>query len=158
MPPFWDQRGQTHDARPEKIAVSCHPRPRVCDDPRGCLATGRRLATGRHLVCQGCPVVSSERSRGVVGVGYEGRDAEQFVRDLDSADIAVVVDVRLNPISRKKGFSKRTLAEHLAAAGIGYEHLPALGNLRLRGPRQRPAGGVAHHHRGEIGPGLPRHR
>jgi uncharacterized protein (DUF488 family) len=61
-------------------------------------------------------------------VGYEGRDAEQFVRDLDAAGIEVVVDVRLNPISRKKGFSKRLLAEHLAAAGIEYEHLRALGN------------------------------
>lgn len=67
-------------------------------------------------------------SRGVVGVGYEGRDAERFVRDLNEAGVYVVVDVRLNPISRKRGFSKRSLAEHLASVGIGYEHLPALGN------------------------------
>ncbi len=67
-------------------------------------------------------------SRGVVGVGYEGRQAEQFVRDLAAACVDVVVDVRLTPVSRKPGFSKRSLAEHLPAAGIGYEHLPALGN------------------------------
>jgi uncharacterized protein (DUF488 family) len=67
-------------------------------------------------------------SRGVVGAGYEGRQAEQFVRDLTAAGVDVVVDVRLTPVSRKPGFSKRSLAERLSAAGIGYEHLPALGN------------------------------
>jgi uncharacterized protein (DUF488 family) len=67
-------------------------------------------------------------SRGVVGVGYESRQAEQFVRDLTAAGVDVVVDVRLTPVSRKPGFSKRSLAERLSAAGIGYEHLPALGN------------------------------
>lgn len=73
-------------------------------------------------------MVTTRLSRGVVGVGYEGQDAEQFVRDLDDAGVDVVVDVRLNPISRKRGFSKRSLAEHLASVGIGYEHLRALGN------------------------------
>lgn len=61
-------------------------------------------------------------------MGYEGRDAEQFARDLNDAGVDVVIDVRLNPISRKRGFSKRALAEHLASVGIAYEHLRALGN------------------------------
>ena len=39
-----------------------------------------------------------------------------------------VVDVRLNPISRKTGFSKAALSRALAEAGIGYRHRPALGN------------------------------
>lgn len=65
---------------------------------------------------------------GVVGVGYEGQHAEQFVDELRSAGVDVVVDVRLTPISRKRGFSKRSLAEHLESAGIRYEHLRALGN------------------------------
>jgi uncharacterized protein (DUF488 family) len=73
-------------------------------------------------------------SRGVVGVGYEGRQAEQFVRDLAAAGVGVVVDVRLTPSSRKPGFSKRSLAERLSAAGIGYEHLPALGNPKNNRP------------------------
>jgi uncharacterized protein (DUF488 family) len=64
----------------------------------------------------------------VVGVGYEGQQAEQFVNELRSAGVDVVVDVRLTPISRKRGFSKRSLAEHLQSAGIQYEHLRALGN------------------------------
>jgi uncharacterized protein (DUF488 family) len=71
----------------------------------------------------------------VVGVGYEGQHAEQFVDELRSAGVDVVVDVRLTPISRKPGFSKRSLAEHLASAGIGYEHFRALGN-----PKENRAG------------------
>jgi uncharacterized protein (DUF488 family) len=35
---------------------------------------------------------------------------------------------RLTPIFRKRGFSKRSLAEYLESAGIRYEHLRALGN------------------------------
>lgn len=78
---------------------------------------------------------------GVVGVGYEGQQAEQFVDELRSAGVDVVVDVRLTPISRKRGFSKRLLAENLAEAGIQYEHLRALGN-----PKDNRAGfaGDAH--------------
>lgn len=64
----------------------------------------------------------------VTGVGYEGRQAEQFVAQLRADGVGVVVDVRLTPVSRKPGFGKKALAGHLAAAGIRYEHLPALGN------------------------------
>lgn len=38
-----------------------------------------------------------------------------------------VCDVRRNPISRKKGFSKGPLRLGLTEAGIQYEHLPELG-------------------------------
>ena len=40
----------------------------------------------------------------------------------------MLVDVRLNPISRKKGFSKYALAAALDDAGIGYRHERDLGN------------------------------
>ena len=40
------------------------------------------------------------------------------------------MDVRLNPISRKAGFSKRALAQAVADAGLDYLHLPSLGNPR----------------------------
>ena len=65
---------------------------------------------------------------GVIGVGYEGKDIESFVRELTVWKIGTVVDVRLNPISRKKGFSKRALTEALADAAIKYTHMPILGN------------------------------
>lgn len=66
----------------------------------------------------------------VIGVGYEGLDQDGLVSRLRLRGVATLVDVRLNPISRKKGLSKTALAERLAVEGIAYEHLPALGNPR----------------------------
>lgn len=63
-------------------------------------------------------------------VGYEGRTAEELVVALADAGVEVLVDVRLTPLSRKPGLSKRQLADVLAAAGVEYVHLPALGNPR----------------------------
>ena len=42
--------------------------------------------------------------------------------------IQIVIDVRLNPISRKKGFSKKALSEVLDAEEIEYRHERELGN------------------------------
>lgn len=63
-----------------------------------------------------------------MGVGYEGMDSEAFVQRLLVWKVETLVDVRLHPLSRKKGFSKRSLSELLKAADIDYLHLPALGN------------------------------
>lgn len=65
---------------------------------------------------------------GLWSVGYEGRDIDSFVSALLEARIDVVADVRLTPISRKKGFSKTRLGQALAHADIGYTHLRGLGN------------------------------
>ena len=59
--------------------------------------------------------------------GYEGLDIEQFIARLHDTGVQTVYDVRELPLSRKKGFSKRSLAETLDNAGIAYRHLPALG-------------------------------
>ena len=61
-------------------------------------------------------------------VGYEGRTADELVDVLAAAEVDVLVDVRLTPLSRKPGLSKRRLAEALDAANIQYVHLSALGN------------------------------
>lgn len=66
----------------------------------------------------------------MIGIGYQGRDVEAVVADLVAAGVTMVVDVRLTPVSRKRGFAKRALAATLAEAGIDYRHLPALGNPR----------------------------
>lgn len=63
-----------------------------------------------------------------MGVGYEGKAADTFIRELVASGTQLLVDVRLNPISRKRGFSKRALAAALADAGISYCHAPQLGN------------------------------
>ena len=76
--------------------------------------------------------VQSRRSklhRGTVfSIGYEGRDLDDFLDTLEGNRVKVLVDVRLTPISRKKGFSKTALSEGLARRGIEYRHAPALGN------------------------------
>ena len=41
--------------------------------------------------------------------------------------MTLLADVRRNPLSRKFGFSKRTLAHACENTGIRYEHLPELG-------------------------------
>ncbi|KYG65602.1 hypothetical protein AZI86_00545 [Bdellovibrio bacteriovorus] len=60
-------------------------------------------------------------------VGYEGCDINQFVAGLKENGIEHLADIRKNPVSGKKGFSKKRLAEELAKEGIEYTHWPSLG-------------------------------
>jgi uncharacterized protein (DUF488 family) len=69
-------------------------------------------------------------SGGVTGIGYEGKTLESLIEDLKALAITTLVDVRLNAISRKRGFSKRALGAALEEAGIRYQHRPELGNAR----------------------------
>ena len=64
----------------------------------------------------------------LVSVGYEGRSVDELVASLIEEGVSVLVDVRLTPLSRKPGLSKKRLAQTLADNGIDYLHLPALGN------------------------------
>jgi uncharacterized protein (DUF488 family) len=59
--------------------------------------------------------------------GYEGLSVAAFLAQLKKAGVKTVLDVRQLPLSRKPGFSKRSLAETLHEAGIVYAHLPAFG-------------------------------
>jgi uncharacterized protein (DUF488 family) len=61
-------------------------------------------------------------------IGYEGTTPTELVADLAVAGVDVVVDVRLNAVSRRPGFSKRKLAEALGEANIEYVNERALGN------------------------------
>ena len=69
-------------------------------------------------------------------IGYEKARLADVVAALSAAGIAVLIDVRDRPISRRPGFSKRQLAATLEAAGIEYVGLPALGTP----PEGRAAG------------------
>lgn len=64
----------------------------------------------------------------IIGIGYEGISIDELVLTLKERNVTTLVDVRLNAISRKPGFSKSKLMAALAAVGITYEHLRALGN------------------------------
>ena len=64
----------------------------------------------------------------VFTVGYAGRDVRDLVATLASAGIRRLVDVRALPLSRRRGFSKTSLAATLEAAGIEYVHIREAGN------------------------------
>lgn len=67
---------------------------------------------------------------GVVSIGYEGRTAAELIAAVVAAGVDVLIDVRLNPISRKPGLSKTKLAAALNDAGVEYLHVRTLGNPR----------------------------
>lgn len=60
-------------------------------------------------------------------IGYEGHTLESYLTTLLKTGVTVLCDVRRNPISRKYGFSKNTLARGCEGVGIRYEHMPELG-------------------------------
>lgn len=60
-------------------------------------------------------------------LGYEGKSIEIYIKQLLDNNVKLLCDVRKNPISRKKGFSRNKLKEHLNSFGIEYFHIPALG-------------------------------
>ena len=60
-------------------------------------------------------------------IGYEGHTLEAYLMSLLKNGVTLLCDVRRNPISRKYGFSKNTLAHGCQGVGIRYEHLPELG-------------------------------
>ena len=60
-------------------------------------------------------------------IGYEGKTIDEFLRVLEKTKISIVIDVRENPNSRKKGFSKKILSENLNDNGIQYRHIAELG-------------------------------
>lgn len=64
----------------------------------------------------------------IYSVGYEGLSPRGLVDRLAGSDVKALIDVRLNAMSRKPGFSKRALSEALTEAGIEYVHEPELGN------------------------------
>lgn len=73
-------------------------------------------------------------------VGYEGLDIDSFLSLLAENDIETVVDVREMPLSRKPGFSKKSLASVLNLSGREYVHMVNLGCPKLVRDRYREDG------------------
>ena len=61
-------------------------------------------------------------------IGYEGLTPTGLLAKLKANKVAVVVDVREVPNSRKRGFSKSQLDSGLGRAGISYVHFKSLGS------------------------------
>lgn len=60
-------------------------------------------------------------------IGYEAATLDDLIGRLKAAGVEVVIDVRAIAASRRAGFSKTVLGNSLAAEGIDYVHLRALG-------------------------------
>ena len=60
-------------------------------------------------------------------IGYEAATQSAVIACLTAAGVKRLIDVRAIASSRRAGFSKTLLAASLAAAGIEYVHLRALG-------------------------------
>ena len=78
----------------------------------------RRFEVGDHLGMAGR----------IYSVGYEGLSLDALVERLAADRVTTLIDARLNPISRRPGFSRTCLEAALDAAGIDYVHEKALGN------------------------------
>lgn len=100
--------------------------------PRGrCGIRGRLTGTHpEHPAVPGYPGGMLTENAGAIGIGYEGKSLADLLADLRALGVDVLVDVRLNAISRKAGLSKRALSAALAELGIRYLHKPELGNPR----------------------------
>ena len=95
------------------------------------IARHRERHRSLHLsdgFCKVTCVTSKTVRTTIVSIGYEKRDVNTLIGLLTDNDVSTLVDVRLNPISRKKGFSKTALATALNEAGIEYRHERQLGN------------------------------
>jgi uncharacterized protein (DUF488 family) len=68
-----------------------------------------------------------EKQKGKYTIGYEGKSFDFFLNQLIQNKINKLIDVRKNPISMKRGFSKETLKTTLEKVQIEYEHVPRLG-------------------------------
>ncbi len=66
-------------------------------------------------------------------IGHSNRSLDDFVEILRAHQVDLVADIRTVPRSRANPqFNRETLPEALAAFGVSYEHVAALGGLRGR--------------------------
>jgi uncharacterized protein (DUF488 family) len=74
-------------------------------------------------------------------IGHSTRSVEEFIALLLAHHIQLVIDVRTVPRSRRNPqFNRETLPHSLQAAGIGYEHVAALGGFRRPSPQSPNVG------------------
>jgi len=60
-------------------------------------------------------------------IGYEKASQAEVLAALKTAGVAMLIDIRDRPQSRRAGFSKRQLQAAIEEAGMRYVHLKALG-------------------------------
>jgi uncharacterized protein (DUF488 family) len=73
-------------------------------------------------------------------IGHSTRSLDEFIGLLQASDVAVVVDVRTIPRSRRNPqFKKEGLPESLQGFQIGYVHMLELGGRRGKQPLAAPS-------------------
>jgi uncharacterized protein (DUF488 family) len=73
--------------------------------------------------------------------GHSNTGIDVLLDKLKSADIELLVDVRMFPMSRRwPQFNRERLAGSLAAEGIDYRHAPELGGRRKPSPESMNTG------------------
>ena len=83
---------------------------------------------------------SPEDLNTIFTIGHSTRTLAEFMSLLEEVQVDLVVDVRSIPRSRTNPqFNLNVLPEALAAAGIGYRHLLALGGRRHRSKSVMPS-------------------
>ena len=65
--------------------------------------------------------------RGLYTIGYEGESIDSFLQHLILRDIKILIDVRRNPLSRRREFCKNNLIAALEEVGISYVSLKEVG-------------------------------
>ena len=93
-----------------------------------CKTSGIEAGDELDISSDGEKIVLSKSKSSFYTIGYEGRTVESFIGRLIMNGVTQLVDVREKPISRKKGFSKKQLEQHLNNADIKYMHMPRLGS------------------------------
>ena len=88
----------------------------------------RNDAATRHAIeeARNRPDVSKGDGR-LLTIGYEGRALEDFLNQLLRSNADILCDIRKNALSRKYGFSKKTLCHACQGLGMRYEHKRELG-------------------------------
>lgn len=76
----------------------------------------------------------------VYTIGYEGIDADRFIKCLKYWNISTLVDIRRISVSRKRHFSKNSLSSLLAGYGIQYINLSILGTPKELGEMLKKTG------------------
>ena len=71
--------------------------------------------------------LSSQKELCLFTIGYEGKSIDFYLNRLIENNIALLCDVRRNPLSMKYGFSKNQLKKYCGKVDIMYEHIPKLG-------------------------------
>ncbi|REJ88263.1 MAG: DUF488 domain-containing protein [Planctomycetota bacterium] len=78
--------------------------------------------------------------RKLLTIGYTGFTLDGFTAALVEHGIECLIDIREIPLSRKAGFSKSALKDHLNSVGIDYRHFRLLGSPKALRHKVRETG------------------